>query len=133
MEEQGRAVKTGEALFSGVSEVDPYQESSPALPRALSKADRFTAWRLAVASPRADRQAGRKAQEEEEEEEKREEEKLKREHLSQKHKKDCFEETRVQTRLDKSLMIPEGGNWDDPAAAENWILTRVDKRANRQC
>lgn len=26
-------------------------------------------------------------------------------------------------------MIPEGGNWDDPAAAENWILIRVDKRA----
>lgn len=69
MEEQGRAVKTGEALFGRVSEVDPYQESSPTLPRTLSEADRFTPWRLAVALPRADRQAGRKAHKEEEEEE----------------------------------------------------------------
>lgn len=58
-EERGRAVKTGEALFGRVSEVDPYQESSPALPRTLSEADRFSARRLAVASPPADRQAGR--------------------------------------------------------------------------
>lgn len=62
-EERGRVVKTGEALFGRLSEVDPYQESSPALPRALSEADRFTAWRLAVASPPADRQAGRRGDE----------------------------------------------------------------------
>lgn len=57
--DQGRAVQTGEALFGRVSEVDPYQESCPALPRTLSEADRFTAWRLAVASLLADRQAMR--------------------------------------------------------------------------
>lgn len=73
MEEQGRAVNTGEALFGQVSEVDPYQESSTALPRALSEADQFTAWRLVVASSSADRQAGRKAEEEEEEEAQRKE------------------------------------------------------------
>lgn len=72
MEEQGRAVNTGEALFGQVSEVDPYQESSTALPRALSEADQFTAWRLVVASSSADRQAGRKAEEEEEEEQRKE-------------------------------------------------------------
>lgn len=57
--DQGRAAQTGEALFGRVSEVDPYQESCPALPRTLSEADRFTAWRLAVASLLADRQAMR--------------------------------------------------------------------------
>lgn len=50
VEEQGMVMKTGEALFGGLSKVDPYQESSPALPCALSEADRLTAWRLAVAS-----------------------------------------------------------------------------------
>lgn len=72
MEEQGRVVNTGEALFGQVSEVDPYQESSPALPRALSEADQFTAWRLAVASSSADRQAERQAEEEDEEEQRKE-------------------------------------------------------------
>lgn len=85
-------MKTGEALFGRVSEVDPYQESSPALPRALSEADRFTAWRLAVASPSADRQTGRKAR---------------RRRTRPKEKR--LSKPRIQRRLEQRFsIIPEG-------------------------
>lgn len=71
-EEQGRVVKTGEALFGWDSEVDPYQESSPTLHCTLSEVDQFTVWRLAVASLSVDRQAGRKGGRHKREEENKE-------------------------------------------------------------